>query len=162
MIEETAQIVAVEGGATWVETARQSTCGSCAANKGCGTATLAKVMGNKRTRVRVLNPIGAGIGEQVVIGIEEGALLRGSLAVYLVPLLAMLAGGLIGEFLAGRLLLGSVEVLGFAGGVSGLLLGLLWLKVFARQAQADRRYQPVILKRVHSKPVKLQLEHPVG
>ena len=52
MIEESAQVVAVEGASgeyVWVETQRQSTCGGCAANQACGTATLAKVLGTRPT-----------------------------------------------------------------------------------------------------------------
>ena len=45
MIEENGRVVDVEDGYAWIETERRSTCGSCSANKGCGTATLAKVMG---------------------------------------------------------------------------------------------------------------------
>ncbi len=148
MIEETATIVAVEGDDTWIETERQSTCGSCAVNKGCGTATLAKVMGNRRTRVRVMNPIGAGVGERVVVGIEEKALLKGSLAVYMVPLLGMMLGGVFGEFMAPRLQLGSTELLAALGAILGLLLGLFWLRLFARQVRSDQRYQATVLKRV--------------
>jgi positive regulator of sigma E activity len=101
MIEERAEVVACEGRFAWVQTQRASTCGSCAANKGCGTATLAKVLGQRRTRVRVLNDARAVAGEQVVIGLSEQALVRGALAVYLVPLLGLLGGALFGAHLAG-------------------------------------------------------------
>lgn len=148
MIEETAIVVAVEGDETWVETERQTTCGSCSVNKGCGTATLAKVLGNKRNRVRVINTIGASVGERVVVGIEEAALLKGSLAVYLVPILGLLLGGIFGEFMAPRLHISTVEWLGAAGAIGGLSLGLLWLRFFARQVSADGRYQAKVLKRV--------------
>ena len=42
MLIETGRVVAVEANeeALWVETIRQSTCGSCAANKGCGHGLL--------------------------------------------------------------------------------------------------------------------------
>lgn len=147
MIEESAQVVAVEGDFVWVETQRQGTCGSCAASKGCGTATLAKVLGTRRTRVRALNGNGAQVGDRVVVGIEEAALVRGSLAVYAVPLLALLAGGVVGSLLSARLLLEG-EGLSLALGVLGLVAGLGWLKGFSRRIRSDARYQPVVLRRL--------------
>ena len=102
MIEETAQVVRVDGADVWVETRRRSTCSGCAAEKGCGTAALSKVLGNRRTLVRVLADMPLRVGDQVVIGIAEQALVRGSLAVYAVPLLLLLLGAVIGDMGAGR------------------------------------------------------------
>jgi len=146
MIEETGQVVEVEGEFAWVETQRQSTCGSCAANKGCGTAVLSKVLGQKRSRVRALNRAGARPGDTVTVGIQEDALVRGSLAMYAVPLLALLGGGLVGQYLQQSY--GSGEGLVILAGLLGLFGGLLWLRGFSRRAQSNPRYQPVVLRKV--------------
>jgi len=147
MIEESARVIAAEGEFVWVETQRQSTCGGCAANQACGTATLAKVLGNRRTRVRALNHDGAQVGDTVVIGLDETALIRGSLAVYAMPLLAMFTGGIVGALLSERWAVGG-EALTLGLGVAGLIAGLLWLKSFSRRIRDDSRYQPVVLRRV--------------
>ena len=57
MIEEQGQIVDVQGEFAWIESERTSTCGSCAVRKGCGTSAIAKVLGQRRVRLRVLNRI---------------------------------------------------------------------------------------------------------
>jgi sigma-E factor negative regulatory protein RseC len=147
MIEETAQVIATEGEFVWVETQRQSTCGNCAANQGCGTATLAKVLGTRRTRVRAINRDGVQIGDRVVVGIDESALIRGSLAVYAVPLLGLLVGAVLGGLLSERLLV-SGESLTLGLGIAGLLGGLIWLRGFTRRIRNDSRYQPVVLRRL--------------
>lgn len=147
MIEETARVVAAEGEFVWVETQRQSTCGGCAARQGCGTATLAKVLGRRRTRVRALNRDAARVGDRVVVGIDEQALVRGSLAVYAVPLLGLLAGGVLGALVQTRLQLAG-EALTLVAGVAGLIAGLLWVKGFTRRIRGDSRYQPVVLRRL--------------
>lgn len=147
MIEETARVVAAEGEFVWVETQRQSTCGGCAARQGCGTATLAKVLGRRRTRVRALNRDAARVGDRVVVGIDEQALVRGSLAVYAVPLLGLLAGGVLGALVQARLQLAG-EALTLIAGVAGLIAGLLWVKGFTRRIRGDSRYQPVVLRRL--------------
>jgi sigma-E factor negative regulatory protein RseC len=147
MIEETARVVVCEGRFAWVETQRASTCGGCAANKGCGTAALAKVLGQRRTRVRVLNELQARAGEQVVIALPEQALVRGALAVYLVPLLGLLGGALFGTYLAGRVLAEQPDLFGILFGGLGLAAGIGWLRYYARSIREDVRYQPVIVRR---------------
>ena len=89
MIEENGQVVEVQGEFAWVEHERTSTCGSCSVRKGCGTSAIARVLGQRRVRLRVLNRINAAVGDQVVVGIAEQGLLRGSLAVYAMPLLGL-------------------------------------------------------------------------
>lgn len=147
MLEETALVIRVEGDEVWVETQRRSTCSGCAAEKGCGTATLSKVLGNRRNVVRVLADIPLGVGDRVVIGIREQALVRGSLAVYAVPILLLLAGALLGELGVQAYLWESAEIASLVLGISGLIAGIYWLKRFSRRIQDDRNYQPVVLRR---------------
>lgn len=151
MIEEHAQVVALDQNHdVWVETQRRSACGQCAANKGCGTATLAKVLGNKRSRVRALNPQATAVmvGDEVIIGINEQALVRGSLAVYTVPLLTLFVFGFLGQLLTDQLLMTNQDILPIVSGLMGLLLGFLWVRRFTRLIADNDRYQPVLLRRV--------------
>ena len=129
MIEETAKVIDLDGKYAWVETQRKSACASCSVNKGCGTATIAKVLGKRRTRVKTINQLGAKSGDMVVIGIQEQALVRGSIAVYAIPLLLLLAGGLIGDWLGKG---SGSENLSILFGLAGLGLGFVWLSYFSR------------------------------
>jgi len=149
MIEESAQVVSVDGEFAWVQTQRKSACASCPANKGCGTAVLAKVVGTRQSRIRALNRAGAAVGDRVLLGLQESALVRGSLAVYAVPLASLLGGGLFGQFMAGRLgLENSAEGASIACALLGLAGGLLWLRGFTRRIRDDARFQPIILRRL--------------
>lgn len=145
MIEENGLVIATEGAEAWIETSRGSSCGSCEA-RGCGTGALSQVLGRKSQRLRVKNTIGAETGEQVVLGISESALIKGSLAVYLVPLLALLAGGLFGEVMAAQLSL-SAEGTSIFFALISLALSLLWLRRFNRRVANDERFNAVILRR---------------
>ncbi len=144
MIEESAQVVSVEGEYAWVESERRSSCSSCSA-KGCGTGALSKVLGARVQRMKARNPINAVAGDEVVIGIDESILLKGSLYVYIVPLLLMLIGGLFGEVLAPQW--GSDgEGLSLLFGLIGLAGGLFWLRRFNHNAADDPRYTAEILR----------------
>ncbi len=149
MIEETAVVSAVEGGYAWVETQRKPACAACNLNKGCGTSVLAKVLGAKRSRLRVLNRHALKPGDVVVIGIEETALVRGSLALYAFPLLVMFLGaglgfaifqGMDAEYSDGWQILFSL---------AGLAGGFLLLRRFTAGWHRSRHYQPVVLRRIN-------------
>jgi len=156
MIEQNAMVVAVQGELAEVETRRLSACGGCAAKSGCGTSLLAGVFGSRPSRIKVSNPIQAQPGDQVVIGLPEAPFLRAAFALYAVPLLAMIGGGLLGEWLA--LSSGSAPELGaLVGGLSGLTAGLAWLRRFSYRSQRDAEYRPVVLRRVGGDSVAVQL-----
>ena len=146
MIEETGQVVGLEDGFAWVEAERSSACGGCAEQQGCGTSAIARYLGRRGVRIRVLNTVDARVGDRVVIGIAESSLVRGSLAVYAVPLVTLFAGALAGNALGAALLDRSAELAGIGGAMAGLALGLAWLKYFSRKTDRDTAYQPVVLR----------------
>jgi sigma-E factor negative regulatory protein RseC len=150
VIEEHAKVVALDDGDVWVETQRRSACGQCAAGHSCGTAVLGKVLGNKRSRVRILNPSSTALslGDEVVIGIEEQAMVRGSFSLYTMPLLTFFLFAGLGQVLSQQLLLAHDEAMTIGFGVLGLVVGFAWVKRFSRAISDDARYQPVFLRRV--------------
>ncbi len=148
MIEETARVLQTEDGHAWVEVARKSACGSCSVSSGCGTASIARYLGRKgQLRLRVIDPVGVRPGDQVVIGLEEGSMMRGMIRVYALPLLALLLGALGGELLVRSLALGVRDLGALVGGALGFLGGLYEVRRFSRRIASDSRYQPVILRR---------------
>ena len=147
MLEETGRIVDIDGEFALIESERTSTCGACSVRKGCGTGAIAKLLGNRRMQLRVINRINAGVGDYVVIGISESSLVRGSLAVYAVPLAGLFAGALAGH-LAGPYLQGvSADLLAIGGALTGFVAGLAWLKRFSSATATDEEFQPVVLRR---------------
>jgi len=148
MIEETGRVARCEGEYAWVLTERRSSCGTCSAQKGCGTGALAGVFGAKTHEVKVLNPLGAEPGEDVVIGISEQMLVRGSVAVYMVPLLAMIGGGLLAQSLAPQLELAGNDMVSVVGGLMGLALGFSWLRWRTRRWANTAEFHAVVLRRL--------------
>lgn len=142
---ETARVVSTEGEHAWVETQRKTTCGSCAVQKGCGTGVLAKVLGNRASRIRVINTIGARNGDLVTLGLEDGALVRSSFAVYAMPLIFLLLGGVAGGLLNDTLSWQSKEGATAVCGVLGLLAGLAWMRRYSQAVAQDARHQPRLI-----------------
>jgi sigma-E factor negative regulatory protein RseC len=147
MIEERALVIAIEGETAWVETYRQSTCGSCSAKNACGSSLLERFVGQRSNRLAVSRIEGIEAGDEVVLGLEESSLLRGSFAVYMMPLLLMLLMAVIAEAILSDGWL-APEAASILGGLTGLGLGLFWLKGYAKRALIEGRFRPVVLRRV--------------
>ena len=146
MIEEQGRVVAVEEGFAWVETQRKSACGACSVNNGCGTGVISKVVGQRANRVRAINEINAKVDDEIIIGLHDQALVRGSIAVYTAPLIAMLLMALLGDLVGREWQLNTSEGLTVVFGLAGLGLGFLWVRNFSRRIADDVRYQPVVLR----------------
>lgn len=146
MIEQNATVIQRQGEDALLEVPRQSSCGSCS-SKGCGTGSLAKVFSQRPITMWVNNSIGAEVGEQVVIGISEQALVQGSVLTYILPLITLLLGGLTGDAIAGQTGAGGNELFTVIGAIAGFALGLLSLKVFNQGVLDQGRFKPVILRR---------------
>lgn len=148
MIEETATVVARDGRYAWVESARKSACGQCSMNKGCGVGAISKVFGERRTRIQAINTVEAEVGESVMIGISETALLTGSFLVYLLPILSLLGFGLLGEAVARQGLSDDSEWPAILSGLFGLFIAMAWVRYKTGRSGESDRFQAVILRRL--------------
>jgi sigma-E factor negative regulatory protein RseC len=126
-LETRATVVRVDGQATFVEAVQTGSCGQCA-GKGCGTAKLSRMLCSEPRQFQVDNDIGAAVGDQVVVSVADGAVLRGIGLVSLLPLALLLAGAALGGAMAAE----AAQLDGYAaaGGALGLVGGFLlsrWL-----------------------------------
>lgn len=138
MITETGHVVAVEEGTVWVQTIRQSACQSCSARQGCGQRVLASVSGGKANQVLVNNTLGARLGDEVTLAIAESALLGASLWVYALPLVLLVVGTLLAQWLAP-----ASELMAMTGAAVGLMAGFAGARIHNRGG--GRRYLPELV-----------------
>jgi len=146
MITEKAIVVAIKNNETWIETQRQSACGQCSANKGCGTSVLSKVLGNKFSKMKAINPIHAQVGDEVTVALNENSLLKGAFMTYLLPLLFLFIFAFFAQFISATFSIENVELVTIIFSVLGFYLGLQKLKSFSKSISGDERFQPVIIK----------------
>lgn len=152
MIETQATVVAVEPGFAWVESERRSGCSHCESGSSCGVSSLGKLFGVRRNRMRLADPIGVQAGDAVLIGLSEQHLLRAAALAYMLPLLTMLAVGLLSAQLGySQIMTVPASLLGLAGG--------LWLaRQRSHRTAAGEGYNPVLLRRLASAEVHITLE----
>ena len=155
MIVEQATVVEVDQETLLVETIQQSSCGSCAAQKGCGQGVLAKYLSSSsyfRIRRdsedrRSFNP-----GDVVELGIDELALVRASIWLYLVPLGAMLIGAYLGNLLS--------ELASVFCAFAGLMIGGYLSSGYAKRVRHQPEYAPVLVPDMQDIRI-IQPENPI-
>jgi sigma-E factor negative regulatory protein RseC len=129
MMEERALVVSIDGEQAFVEIQRDQPCALCGASQGCGISLWSRIFAKRRASFSTQNKLNAKVGERIIIGVEEGALLTGSL------LGANLADSQSAKDLYAAL-----------GALLGLILGLLLVRLYTAQS-AGGRYRPVMLRR---------------
>ena len=145
MIEERGRITTVESDGFWVETIQRSACQVCVAEKGCGQKLLHRLSG-KTALIRVL-PGNCDMQllkahDQVVIGIPEDVVVKGTLLVYLFPLLTMIGAISIGT------LISSNDAIVLTSTLIGFILGGVLVRLHSWLNKNNHRVHPVLLERL--------------
>ncbi len=139
MICEQGKVVAIDGDVASVEVIQQSSCQACSANKACGTKVLKGLFQTKRHYLKMsFSHIEQTlrVGDNVEIDIEESALLRSSLLVYVLPLFS-----LVGMALAFNIWFQS-EWLSMLGAVIGFTVALFFARAYSMQQSHSELFQP--------------------
>jgi sigma-E factor negative regulatory protein RseC len=143
-IEGIARVVRVEDGVAWFEPEQTTSCGHCASAAVCGTGsggvgTLARRIELRRFSLDI--PVDLRVGERVVVGVADRALIKGALTAYAIPLAMALAAGGIAQGFAGE------DLITMAAMVSGLFGGLLLARITARRLSRQGELSPHYLRR---------------
>lgn len=151
MIEQVAQVHALDQDSIWLDTVRLSTCNSCSMKTGCGQRLMNQATNCKRSRIQLANPthLKLQVGDEVVLGVPQKAFIKASLLTFAMPLMMMLLAAI------GAELLGAAEPLVVIFAIVGLGLGLAFLRYYSRamtassNGQVSHQWQPVILRQQH-------------
>ncbi|OHC64656.1 MAG: Fis family transcriptional regulator [Rhodocyclales bacterium RIFCSPLOWO2_02_FULL_63_24] len=143
-IEGIARVVSVSGAVAWLEPEQTSSCGSCASAAQCGASatgigTIASR--NAARRFPMDNGAGLGVGERVVVGVDDRALIKASLTAYALPLVAAFTAAGLAESAWGN------DLATLAAMAAGLGAGLLAAHVGARRLSARGELAPRFLRR---------------
>ncbi|RLA23425.1 MAG: Fis family transcriptional regulator [Gammaproteobacteria bacterium] len=148
MIEELAVVRAVQGDIIILDSYQKPSCGGCVQKSSCGTSVLGRFMGNKEVELTVQSDLSLNPGDQVLIGIEESAMLWGALSVYILPLLMFFLFGMVGNQVAEALNFKETELVSLFFAVTGFALSFLLLKKNFLWGQNVDRFNPVIIRKL--------------
>lgn len=142
LVEGIAQVVAVEGNLVWLVPESGTSCGGCSSASACGSKGIGTVASRlEQRRFQMVNDTGLRVGERVVVGVSENAVIRASLTAYAIPLATLLVSGGLAQWAAGHdfITMGAMMV--------GLVFGLWLSRVRAGQMMARGELAPRFIRR---------------
>ena len=144
MIEERAVILSLDNVPSnlmaTLEIERKTACGLCGQTRGCGNSIWGKLFAHQSTAFKAQNRINAKVGDSVIVGINEQALLKSALLLYILPLVTLFIGAIL------AMQLHHTNGYTMLGALLGLVLGLLWVKGHTISSSYYKLQQPVILR----------------
>lgn len=142
MVEGIAQVVAVEGKLAWLVPEQTTSCGGCASASACGAKGIGTTASRlELRRFQLVNDAGLRVGERVVVGVRENALLRASVTAYAIPLATLLTAGAVAQWAAGS------DVVTMIAMFAGLALGLVFTRIGAGHLLARGDLAPRFIRR---------------
>ena len=143
MLETRAMVIGLDGNEALVESLQGGGCGNCDSENGCGSGKLSTLFCKEPRRFRVRNDANAHIGAVIQVALADGLLIRSALIVYMLPLLLLLGGAMIG---AGLINDGqNQDIYSAIGGLTGLVTGFVIAKSISMRRNTNSVAMPVIL-----------------
>ncbi|MCB1657785.1 MAG: SoxR reducing system RseC family protein [Pseudomonadales bacterium] len=122
----------------WVAVARMSACGACQQKTACSSSSMLNSGATQKIQVNANQHL-LQIGDSVDIYIAENTLWKGLIYLYLVPLLALVLGALLGQYMAGEL--GAVT--------ASIVMSIVALVLVKRLTQTQKHnYLPIVIKKL--------------
>ena len=142
MIEERAVILSLDNVTSnaILEIERQNACGLCGQTRGCGNSIWGKLFAHQSNAFKAQNRINAKVGDSVIVGINEQALLKSAVLLYIMPLVTLFIGAILMQQIF------KTNAYAMLGALLGLVLGLLWVKGHTMSSRYFKLQQPVILR----------------
>lgn len=133
-LEQQVTVIQIDGKEAIVRGRRASACGDCAGKASCST------MGSWRERLidlHVKNSIGAEVGDEVLLEVPDGLLLKVAFRIYALPMLVFVLTGASVAWLAEMMAWPAPELLAAVAGLISVPVTYLLLLRNNSNAQAD-------------------------
>ncbi len=150
LLEQFGEVISVDDATAVVKVRRHSACRECGR---CGLG----ITGGEAIDpvVEVNNPIGARVGQVVKITMDTKKMLLVSFVVYLVPVLSLILGIILGQFMIDSLELAAE---GRTGEIASIVLGIflmvvtfVFIRRWDKKVGSSARFKPVAVSIVETK-----------
>ncbi|AKS42443.1 SoxR reducing system RseC family protein [Wenzhouxiangella marina] len=132
-----ATVIAIRPGRIRLRFDALSQCERCLRGEGCGAGVFSRLFARQSSELELPDTGSWAVGQRLRVGVEAGAVLRGSLALYGLPLAGFLIGAMLGQSIDGNGLSADLATLG-----GGLMLALVFA-LAARRLQR-RQWNPLL------------------
>jgi sigma-E factor negative regulatory protein RseC len=124
----------------WVRIGRSAMCDHCGSKSACRTFSGGRIM-----EAEARNEVGGQVGDRVLLKMDNSSFLRITFLVYLVPVLALIAGALVGIGLAAEYSI-NPEMSSLVFGISAFVLSFSIIHRFGKNVKKKQKYMPAIVK----------------
>ncbi|MFN3740279.1 MAG: SoxR reducing system RseC family protein [Thermodesulfovibrionales bacterium] len=136
-MEETGLVIKIEGNKAFVAVEKKSVC------EGCPASSLCKP-GDEGSIIEAINEAGAKIGDRVSVSLKAFSYLKGSIIVYGIPTICLIAGAIIGKELLKNLIALDPDLLSAIGGLGAFGISFLIVKLLSKKMEKKKEYIPVV------------------
>lgn len=138
MIEETGTVIKVEGITARVKVQKRGSCEGCAATGVCDPS-------EGGMEIEALNPVHAKVGQTVKVSIAASSYLKGTMLIYGLPVMALVAGAITGKVIGEEHFKGfDSDAVAALLGFSAFALTFLFARNWSKKAERRKEYKPVI------------------
>ncbi len=147
MISATGKVISTQNGVLEVSCQQKSSCQACAARTQCGTGLVHSALPSRTFIIQLDSELDLPLGSSVSIGFPDSLFLRFASAVYLLPLLFLILGALLGDKSGALLGFSGAASEGLAIGMAFSLMGLGFICAKALLKRLEKRHlvKPVLL-----------------
>lgn len=134
-------VTRIEAQNAWVKTQQSGACRGCSARGACHGLSG----GSKEREVIAVNQAGAQVGDRILLSFESSSLLKVSFLLYVFPVLALIAGAVVGQQFG--VMVGFNDSAGAAlVGFFAFILAIWFIKTKANQLAQRNEYRPRIIR----------------
>ncbi len=142
MLEEEGRVTAVDGNYAYVAARPSSAC------EGCSQKGMCHVLGGSGDMIiKAVNDVRAGIGDSVVVAVSSRTFLKASALIYLLPVAALIAGGVFGKSIAPHLEINiQAETLSAIFGFTSLVVSFVAVRLLSDKIGQSEANQARVIK----------------
>jgi sigma-E factor negative regulatory protein RseC len=136
-------VTKVNSSTAWVKCTKSAACESCSAKGFCNT--MGGSRRNDDVEVEAINTVGAKVNDRVSICFETSSLLKVSFLVYMIPLLFLILGVIVGDKIA-VLFNYDQSIFSVLAGFLFLFAAFFFVKAKGKELSKKDAYQPKIIR----------------
>ncbi len=139
MIEEEGIVAEIDGNVAKVAVMKKSACEQCAAAGVCHPGD--------QEYLEASNPLGAVKGQKVKVVIAPQMYLKASIILYGIPMVALIAGAIMGKNIAVRYAgEENSDLWAFIAGMACTAVSFLFIRAYNKKVEKTQKYKPVIVE----------------
>ena len=142
MLEEEGRGTSVDGVYAFVAAQPSSSCEGCSQKGACHV-----LGGSGEMIIKACNDVGAEVGDRVVVAISSKTFFKASAVIYLLPVAALIVGGILGKSIAPHLNLNiQAEAVSAIFGFTSLVISFIAVRLLSTKIGESKANQAVVIK----------------